>query len=1344
MDPRRALPAISVTLAVTYLTGCGPGPYALSISDYNDSGTQRPAVIQIGDPQVFARESLINDRRSEADLIKKFLVQADLEFAKSEFKPEIRRQLESVRAIAAQLSVAVDPLMGSAVERSEALGELDQELEVLKRQIEIERRSQDLADLKSGVHQPTDQVSKSDTPSSLSQGTESESDSQPVASSTAQESPNPDPETTTDPSTEGTSNAGTELTVLLPALEELQEEVAELRSNLQSRLTGLSISSDGSEGGTPLERFNDLQAYRTTLRSALSEVSLDDLHDYRGNALYRLQFQASVMPGEDKDKFGVARLTVLDPHVDLDAGPTIDEFSDVYAAWISHVTKRLNEHLDPETSTSPIESLHQLSSGAGLFDIFSLRSRMENKKVRIAIPPSLSAKLRGPWAEFRAYFEELDTNNRAESRETTSSNKQNPTQPHGSTDECKSTTSFDKEYKTVKDNLEKSIEGVFAKYDYEAAPQCKGAFHLHAEIIEKAIDLANENNQEISFQLEREKTRFQNKCKRFILIEDKNRDGIEDENKNKIEFYGKYYDVDYVFRTARYYIRLASGLSVALVSLDEHRKYLHESDLEEFEEITKPIFRIASISRTFIEIVKRINNKERINERYGKCGDFGVRTYVADGREPPLVFNEYLAEAVERSRTYAYSTTPVVESQRISTTAKAAQSLELAVAAAANLRRYGVKGEGAVGALRTSAAAIDATERAPLVVGFSDRQAEGDWQRFRQHGARPEIRCRDGKQCPQFGWIFGPKLRLNPEQNRLELVQVPSAHKLFADISLPAWWPSVRLRLDTAWIGSNWHGKGQIVDLIRPGMFHSETFRVALPLNSSDLDALTSYLASRTTSQFVNDIEIANVQPTSVGACGEDVSFLIRGANVWRSSEVYLSGVEGRIKVLPDMEGVLATFKSKELFGTRSTFFGDMVQSTELTLWTRNGEDSIEASLIGRLANGACTASIEISAGKSAQSRFSERPSISSVSPGVISACEDEPMITVSGHRLITDQSGRFIEKAKINVLVGNVKADKTDIDFISRGFDGTSNNDQMDVFSVKFDKPFDKTKSDSEVALTIANQHGIATVPIRPEACSTKSAKRSPIVVTPEALVIVADKPAGKNELRTGGLDLLVPDGKIPANVGDIRVGLLFPEILPDTWFESKDHVTNVLIGDGANRRLSGIIEIKSDLFSRDWVKLDKAQKLKVALFLRGKADDRPDIVRAKGTAFYYPDTASAKLSFTTKKLEKIVGEEVAFEYPAFWETVFPGLNNVDFESKIEELDLPLKVNVTSFPNAATAGERAKGSLEMGFIKPEDAQKVELDTEYKISITVMPKSRAGLPDEIDERVEVLLKMPKS
>jgi hypothetical protein len=60
---------------------------------------------------------------------------------------------------------------------------------------------------------------------------------------------------------------------------------------------------------TPIEQLRDAMAYREEVRNEILENQLDDRHDIAGNTLYRLKFDATVVPQRDTSAYAMVEVT---------------------------------------------------------------------------------------------------------------------------------------------------------------------------------------------------------------------------------------------------------------------------------------------------------------------------------------------------------------------------------------------------------------------------------------------------------------------------------------------------------------------------------------------------------------------------------------------------------------------------------------------------------------------------------------------------------------------------------------------------------------------------------------------------------------------------------------------------------------------------------------------------------------------------------------------------------------------------------------------------------------------------------------------------------------------------
>jgi archaellum component FlaC len=286
---RAAAGAVTATCAL--LIGCGEdGPFSLTVTHVNEHGPQRTAVITISDPQIYTRERLLNDRDDEIAFLEKELKAVDTK----NFTPRLKRDIDMLLEIVGALSVSVNPVAGANIEQAAKIADL-------KNSIEVEK-----------LQNLLDQVKKDKTPA--------------------------------DDTGDGTAASAAATGLEAKSLDEVIGDMRKLLTALENRLGAQNgvlnkpVIRDSTVGkATPSEEFRDKMAYRGEIVSALEQAQLDDRHDLNGNALYRLQFKATVFPGQVKNKYGVARLTVMPPLFDDNRA-----VSKLYLDWLAYVGSQLN------------------------------------------------------------------------------------------------------------------------------------------------------------------------------------------------------------------------------------------------------------------------------------------------------------------------------------------------------------------------------------------------------------------------------------------------------------------------------------------------------------------------------------------------------------------------------------------------------------------------------------------------------------------------------------------------------------------------------------------------------------------------------------------------------------------------------------------------------------------------------------------------------------------------------------------------------------------------------------------------------------------------------------------
>ena len=113
----------------------------------------------------------------------------------------------------------------------------------------------------------------------------------------------------------------------------------------------------------PTFRLQATRAYREQIRTMLIENQLDDRHDLHGNTLYRLRFDATILPNEGSQAAAQIEILIDPPALNSlpeaiqKGNPSLEQFNawidawrDLYFRWGSNLELRLEEEAVTRTS----------------------------------------------------------------------------------------------------------------------------------------------------------------------------------------------------------------------------------------------------------------------------------------------------------------------------------------------------------------------------------------------------------------------------------------------------------------------------------------------------------------------------------------------------------------------------------------------------------------------------------------------------------------------------------------------------------------------------------------------------------------------------------------------------------------------------------------------------------------------------------------------------------------------------------------------------------------------------------------------------------------------------------
>lgn len=255
------------------LSGCVP-TFSQRIG-YDRTVANAAGTIAVSDPKLFTREALITERAKDLRWIDQLISEGENP-EKIKFQPEIFREIEQIASFAAALGLKFDPAAGLNYRRSQETGDLRQEIDALKLQIQLEQLKRDVELIRGGFADQTAPVNKD------------------IAATTAT-SPAP--------------------AVSASATDQLKTAIDKLTDALTKRLDADGKAAATTRiGSNPFDEFRDRSAYRDMLKSARNAAQLDQIHDAGNNRLIRLNFQASVIPTEKfRGSLGVVQMAIDQP-----------------------------------------------------------------------------------------------------------------------------------------------------------------------------------------------------------------------------------------------------------------------------------------------------------------------------------------------------------------------------------------------------------------------------------------------------------------------------------------------------------------------------------------------------------------------------------------------------------------------------------------------------------------------------------------------------------------------------------------------------------------------------------------------------------------------------------------------------------------------------------------------------------------------------------------------------------------------------------------------------------------------------------------------------------------------
>lgn len=254
----------AVGIALSSLGGCTPGPFVK-----HSPGTTYGEIL-VSPPRVASRQRLVEDRL-EQDKWLRGQLNKDIDVSTTQGKADLRSAMSLVLGAQVNVDPIQTPVFAAQQKKAADDATRANELESLKFKLEQKR-------LKAAL----DQAEKETDPSKIT-------------------SPYSDSGTATTPAAGTSTKPAADLSKLMDTMDKISAQVDAL--NKRGTLTPTPM--DSSAKSSAVDEFRDRLAYREEVRNELILNALDDRHDVQGNALYRLSFDATVLPQNDTSAWAV-------------------------------------------------------------------------------------------------------------------------------------------------------------------------------------------------------------------------------------------------------------------------------------------------------------------------------------------------------------------------------------------------------------------------------------------------------------------------------------------------------------------------------------------------------------------------------------------------------------------------------------------------------------------------------------------------------------------------------------------------------------------------------------------------------------------------------------------------------------------------------------------------------------------------------------------------------------------------------------------------------------------------------------------------------------------------------
>ncbi|MDB5409429.1 MAG: hypothetical protein JWL84_4341 [Rhodospirillales bacterium] len=631
---------------------------------------------------------------------------------------------------------------------------------------------------------------------------------------------------------------------------------------------------------SPIELFHDILAYREDVRTEMMETMLDDGHDIRGNTIYRLKFDTTILPSHGASAWAVLRVRVAND--DKPEGQ-----AKVYADWIRESERELLRSL----KLREIAFLSGKMNADDLQDFFRFLLRR--------VEPGFS---RGELVSVTSILCDERLSDRK-------GDEWSPVSLVGLS-RC-----FDSVWGNAPDASSRSVDPYFERIkrpaDY-ASDEMRSFLRIRPMIVYYMSEQSDSVSRERYRRWRANMARASQLLAPPGMIPGNTSASPGCAHQSCADLATSIGDLT---REERGFLRHA----IVQYMIDKYELRARLKELAHVGEVGCEIgdcrFILEPLMKTTGASPEGPDADCPEYERYGGgcIAGSAIRT----------LFDRL--DAHQDSPIYAYAVTPKESVQRISELSASVRSRQLLLAM--SQQGVAVNGSQELDALSKAQRTLGTINRRPLVVGFgnighSETVAEA---------APPAV--------AEFGWLLGPRADFDPQSGNPAFLHTAVQHGLSAIISLPSWWSRLRVDVTTCWIApddASLTGSHFTTEVCRPGPHvEARLFSLRVPYTVAEVQRKLGYTVDRV--PHVEE-DVPDILGYFYEGDTEDVRILIPGGDLWRSTVVTMGAQRAkRIEVLPNMKGIIADFDHvpdpvhwEHRYGT----------TIPVSVWTSEGETS--------------------------------------------------------------------------------------------------------------------------------------------------------------------------------------------------------------------------------------------------------------------------------------------------------------------------------------------------------------------------------------------------------------------